>query len=122
MPNGRITWVDLTVPEADSLRAFYERVAGWSSSPVDMGGYSDYEMLARGTEEPVAGICHAKGVNAKIPAAWMIYITVGDLDESLAAALALGGEVLDGPREMGPTSKMAIVRDPAGAVFALFQE
>ena len=64
---GSIAWRDLTVPDADSLRAFYEQVVGWKSSPVDLGGYSDFEMLQPASGESVAGICHARGSNADIP-------------------------------------------------------
>lgn len=53
---GAIAWTDLTVPDATEVRDFYAAVVGWSPSPVDMGGYSDYAMHdARGTS--VAGGC-----------------------------------------------------------------
>jgi predicted enzyme related to lactoylglutathione lyase len=36
-PIGSIGWVDLTVPECDAIRSFYERVVGWTSQPVAAG-------------------------------------------------------------------------------------
>ena len=42
---GTIAWIDLTVPDAETVRDFYEQVTGWRSEPVDMGEYSDYNML-----------------------------------------------------------------------------
>ena len=63
---GSVTWRDVTVDDADSLRDFYESVAGWTSSPIDQGGYSDFVMLdADGNG--VGGMCHAKGSNAGLP-------------------------------------------------------
>lgn len=73
---GSISWTDLTVPNADSIRHFYETVAGWSSAPLDMGGYSDYCMNAPKAGQTVAGICHALGENAQIACA-MAYLHHG---------------------------------------------
>ena len=52
---------------------------------------------------------------------WLIYITVEDLEASLGAAEKHGGEVLTPVRDMGGYGRMAVVRDPAGAVAALIQ-
>jgi len=118
---GKIAWTDLTVPDAEGLKEFYSRVAGWSSEPVSMGEYNDFSMIPMEGIEPVAGICHARGVNADFPPTWIIYIVVEDLEKSLAACRDGGGEVLLGPKGMGPGSAYAIIRDPAGAVSALYQ-
>jgi predicted enzyme related to lactoylglutathione lyase len=80
---GSIGWIDLTVPNAESLRDFYQNVTGWAPSTVDMGGYNDFCMHPSPGADPVAGICHARGKNATIPPQWIIYITVDDLDESV---------------------------------------
>lgn len=117
---GTIQWVDLTVADADRLREFYGEVAGWEVEPVDMGGYEDYSMLdANGT--PAAGICHARGSNAGLPAQWLIYITVPDLSVSLESCTRRGGEIIAGPTELGEHGAYAVIRDPAGAVAALVQ-
>ncbi len=115
---GTIGWVDLTVPDADTLRDFYRDVAGWEPAPVDMGGYSDWAMGPPG-EGAVAGVCNARGANADMPPVWMIYIIVADLDASLAACAAGGGEVVRPPRD--GTMRFAVIRDPAGAICGLFE-
>lgn len=121
MPVGSIGWFDLTVPDADNVLDFYKEVVGWTSSEVPMGDYSDYCVNEPESGKTVAGICHHKGTNTDIPAArWMIYVIVADLDMSLTACKTLGGEVIAGPKNMGE-SRYAIIKDPAGAVCALFQ-
>ncbi len=117
---GGIDWTDLTVPDAEPVRTFYERVVGWSSEPFDMGGYSDH-CMKDASGKTVAGICHGKGENAGLPAQWLVYLNVADLDASLCAVAELGGRVLREPRSMGGGSRMAVIEDPAGAVCALFQ-
>ena len=117
---GTIGWVDLTVPDAPGIRDFYRAVVGWATSDLDMGGYSDYCMHPADGETPVAGICHARGQNAGLPACWLVYLTVADIDRSLGECIERGGSVLAGPRSIG-SSRYAVIKDPAGAVAALFQ-
>jgi predicted enzyme related to lactoylglutathione lyase len=118
IPVGGIAWTDITVPEAGSLCEFYSAVVGWKAAPVDMGGYPDFVMSRPGGES-VSGICHARGVNAKLPAEWLIYVVVADLDASVKACKARGGALVDGPRRAGPDSRMCVLRDPVGAHLAL---
>ncbi|PWK48599.1 VOC family protein [Pleionea mediterranea] len=116
---GKILWTDLTVEDAESVKQFYKKVIGWTSSPVSMGDYNDYNMTVEGEAEPTAGICHAKGGNANIPPVWMVYISVDNLSESLSQCESMGGKVLKRPEGEG---KYAIIEDPAGAVCTLYQD
>ena len=118
---GEITWTDLTVPDAGAVRGFYEAVVGWTATPVDMGGYEDFCMNAPQSGRTVAGVCHARGQNAGLPAQWLLYINVADLVQSLAACKAKGGEAVTGIKEMPGIGRYCVIRDPAGAVCALFQ-
>lgn len=118
---GSIGWMDLTVGNAEEVRAFYEKVAGWKAQGVDMGGYSDYTMTPQGGDAPVAGVCHARGANASQPAVWMVYITVANLDDALREVEACGGKVLLPARKVGETARYAVMADPAGAVASLYQ-
>ena len=118
---GSISWTDLTVDNAEEVRDFYSRVVGWKSDAVEMDGYSDFSMNAPQSGTCVAGICHARGSNARLPAQWLVYINVADLDESIVRCAELGGEVLVGPKEMGSQGRYCVIRDPGGAVAALFE-
>lgn len=118
---GQIGWIDISVEDAESLKTFYSRVAGWTSQAVDMEGYNDHCMIPPGAEAPVAGICHARGANAVLPPQWLIYITVADLDQSLHDCAELGGSAITPIRE-GGGGRFVVIRDPAGAVCALYQK
>src|SRR5688500_13132184 len=91
---GAEAWVDPTVPAAARVRDLCRVVLGWDASPVDMGGYDDYNMNIPGTADAAAGVCHARGVNADLPPQWLIYVVVQDLVASAAAVERLGGAVL----------------------------
>jgi uncharacterized protein len=117
---GTIGWIDLTVPNAPEVRDFYRAVVGYGASEVEMGGYSDYCLLEPSTGEAIAGVCHARGVNAGLPPQWLIYITVEDVTASVARCVELGGKVIAPPRRMGAQGTYCVIEDPAGAVVALF--
>jgi uncharacterized protein len=119
---GAITWMDLTVQNADQIRDFYQAVVGWKPDAVDMGGYSDYNMSSPETKEPKAGVCHARGGNADLPAQWLIYITVANLDESMENCRREGGKIISGPRSVTGHGRYCVIQDPAGAVAALFEK
>ncbi len=116
---GSIAWHDLTVNDAPGVRDFYKAVVGWSDSSVSMGDYADFGMHDP-SGEMIAGVCHARGSNADLPPQWLMYVVVADIDRSIAECTRLGGEVIAGPRSlMGGV--FCVIRDPAGAVFALWQ-
>lgn len=118
---GRAGWMDLTVEDAPAVRDFYAAVVGWKPEPVSMGDYSDFNMVLPESGEPVAGVCHARGSNAGLPPVWLVYWVVADLDASVEACRQAGGEVVAGPRGMGGQGRYAVLRDPAGACFALYE-
>lgn len=118
---GSIGWFDLTVADAPALRDFYRDVVGWTATELDMGGYPDFVMNLPGSDESVAGICHARGGNAGLPPVWLLYIIVADLDASLAKVVEGGGKVRSPARSAGG-GRFAVIEDPSGACCALYQE
>jgi predicted enzyme related to lactoylglutathione lyase len=119
-PVGTIVWVDLTVENAGALRDFYAQVVGWEPAPVQTADYSDFTMFPPGVSDPVAGVCHARGENVDLPPQWLVYIVVDDVDHSAAECIRLGGQVIAGPRPL-MDGRFCVIRDPAGAVCALFE-
>lgn len=117
---GLVQWFDLTVDDAPGLRDFYQDVVGWDFQPAPVADYEDWCMLSEG--KLVTGICHRKGDNQNMPSMWLIYINVEDLEESLSRCTELGGEILDGPRHQEGHGTLAVIKDPAGAVCALFEK
>lgn len=118
---GTVGWFDLTVDDAAALQDFYAGVVGWSVQPQSMGEYDDYTMMAPGSGQAVAGVCHARGPNADLPAQWLMYINVADLDASIRTCQERGGALISGPKTMGGYGRYCVIRDPAGAVVALFE-
>ncbi len=117
---GKIGWIDIAVEDAPALRDFYARVVGWEPEDVAMGDYNDFNMMIPGSGVPAAGICHARGSNAGLPAQWLIYIVVEDAAESARICADSGGKILVGPKAMDG-AKICVIEDPSGAISALYQ-
>ena len=130
-PIGHIVWTDLTVDDANTVRQFYADVIGWRSEALSMGAYDDYVMRSQApapdAEEAqkqgsiIAGICHARGDNAHMPAQWINYFCVADLDQSRKKVTALGGQLIGAVRSFGD-DRFCIIQDPAGAVCGLYEK
>jgi len=118
---GIIGWHDLTVDpaQAEGVRDFYASVVGWKHEAVPVGDVEDFSMLDS-AGNPAAGICRQVGENSDLPAQWLMYVLIPDLDSSLEAVRVGGGEVLVGPKTLGP-ARFAVIRDPIGAVMGLYQ-
>lgn len=118
---GKIVWHDLTVKDAGTVKSFYEQVVGWKSGTVSMGDYDDFTMAEPVNGETVTGICHARGSNEGLPAQWLIYISVENIEESAKACEQNGGKILRNIWTMENYGRFCIIEDPAGAVSALFE-
>ncbi|WP_286272037.1 VOC family protein [Thalassotalea hakodatensis] len=118
---GEMAWLDLSVQNATEVKDFYQNVIGWQTSEVSMGDYQDYAMLTPGSGDAVAGICHAKGCNIDLPAAWLPYFLVEDIEQAVTATKEKGGELITDIKSMGQ-DKYAVIKDPAGAVCAIYQK
>lgn len=119
---GRVAWMDLTIDDATKVSSFYSKVVGWDIQSFDMGGYDDYCMNDPESGETMAGVCHAKGANANIPPQWMMYVGVEDLDKSIAAVQAEGGQLHGDRRGDGKGGYYQMIQDPAGAYMMLWQQ
>jgi predicted enzyme related to lactoylglutathione lyase len=113
---GIFGWNELMTPDAEASAKFYSALFGWTREDMDVGG-STYGMFKTGGR-PVAGMIPAG--TESVPAIWMGYVTVEDLETSLAKAVELGAKVHKGIIT-NPMGRFAIIADPHGALIGLWQ-
>ena len=103
--------------------AFYSELFGWEKlSDHDMGpGWAKYLVYGRG-KQTVPEACSRNRREMKMPAAWLYYTQVADLDAAVARANAKGAKVLNGRTEVPGGARIAQLMDPQGAAFALHEE
>ncbi|TQF06784.1 VOC family protein [Kitasatospora acidiphila] len=109
-------WVDLAAPDAERAMAFYQELFGWEYADTgEQGGH--YRMaLKHGT--PVAGISPEPGAGKTH---WTTYLAADDIDAVAGRVRDAGGQVLDGPLDVPQAGRWAMAKDPAGAMFGLWQ-
>ncbi|MGJ7441298.1 VOC family protein [Aquipuribacter sp. MA13-6] len=116
-PAGTPCWVDYGAVDVDAAVGFYSEVLGWTPETADPehGGY--VMCTVRGHDAAGIGPSTTPGV----PSAWVTYLASTDADATAAAATEAGGMVLAEPFEVVGLGRMAIVADPQGAVFGVWQ-
>ena len=121
-PHGVPSWIDLATPDPAASKAFYSELFGWeySDEPTDQPGV-DYTM-ARSAGRDAAGIMQwtEQMAAAGMPPVWTPYVTVDDLDATVAKVQPAGGTVLQPPIDVMDAGRMAVIADSTGAVLALW--
>lgn len=118
---GEFCWSELMTTAHESAFRFYSELFGWEKlSDHDMGPMGKYLIYGRG-KQPFGGM-FTKSKEMKMPAAWLYYTQVADLDAAVARAKAKGAKVLNGPMEVPGGARIAQLMDPQGAAFALHEE
>ena len=81
-----------------------------------------YTMLKLDGKD-VGALYHMPGemTSQGIPPHWLSYVSVASADETAAKAKALGATLMKEPFDVIDMGRMAVIQDPTGAVFALWQ-
>jgi predicted enzyme related to lactoylglutathione lyase len=112
---GTFCFSELNTRDVAKAKGFYTAVLGWATFDVPSAGGS--YALARAQGKDVAGI----HLSSHGGASWLQYVAVESADRTAARAAELGGAVEAPPFDVQGVGRMALLRDPAGARFALWQ-
>lgn len=112
---GALCWNELSSPDLAASSTFYSGLFAWTIEP------------AEGSPIPYLSIKNGEAYNGGIrelsppgmPPNWIAYFAVEDTDAALAKAGQLGGTTMFGPQDI-QIAKIAVVKDPQGAMFALY--
>jgi len=112
-------WVDTTQPDPEAAVAFYSGLFGWDFQELMPGSASRY-FIARLRGGDVAAV-GSQPEGAPPAATWNTYVWVESADEAAANALSAGGRVLAEPFDVGGAGRMAVLADPEGGAFCVWQ-
>jgi predicted enzyme related to lactoylglutathione lyase len=115
---GVPSWVDLATSDAEGARAFYGALFGWDFEVNPDPDTGNYTLASLGGHR-VAGLFSKPALDA--PTVWMTYLAVDDADKSVASAREHGATLIMGPMALGDQGTMAMLTDPTGGTFALWQ-
>jgi predicted enzyme related to lactoylglutathione lyase len=112
---GALSWTELVTSDADAAKAFYTDLFGWSYDDRPVGDGVVYSM-AQLDGKSVAALFGADEAPR-----WNCYITVESVDEAVERARRLGAQVLAEPFDVMTAGRSAVLADPTGGVFYLWQ-
>jgi predicted enzyme related to lactoylglutathione lyase len=109
---GCMVWNELASPDPGRAGSFYGELFGWTTDTDETG----YAIVQRDGERN-GGI---RPTQDDEPPHWLVYFTAASCDEATTTVREAGGQVMAGPIDV-TVGRIAIVADPQGAVFALFE-
>lgn len=113
---GTFSWVDLGTSDADGAKAFYGPLLGWEFDDVPVPEAPPYSLAMLYGKRVTAVYQAHQG-----PPNWLSYVTVEDADAAAAQAGELGATLISEPFDVMDAGRMAVIADPTGAVFAVWQ-
>ncbi len=116
---GCLTWNELQSRDPETAGAFYAGLFGWETEPIEDDGKLVYVTI-RNAGSANGGIMPMTEQHGDAPPYWLAYFTVPSCDGAIAKVRELGGDALAGPLDIG-AGRIAVVRDPQDAAFALFE-
>jgi predicted enzyme related to lactoylglutathione lyase len=117
-PDGTPTWLDIGVPDLDRAKTFYGELFGWRFE--DTGPEGGHYNLCTLRGEPVAGMMTNPEDQPDVYW-WGVYFAADDCDGFVKRVTDAGGEVVAPAMDVMDQGRMAIVRDPRGGQFGLWQ-
>lgn len=114
---GSLCWSELNTSDSLSAERFYTNVFGWGvkTSPMGPGTYTEWLVCG----QSAAGMVQILPEWGLVPPHWLAYLRVGNCEELVAKALAMGATSLVPPMDVPKVGRFAVIRDPQGAVFAV---
>ena len=118
IPTGRFVWFDYISPDIKKAQAFFGELFHWKTQEVPSAA-GPYTMIAVGDQTIGGYTTTPKG--APSHAHWLSSLQVQDAKATSELVTAQGGKVLKPAEKMGDFGTFAIVADPLGGYFALWQ-
>jgi predicted enzyme related to lactoylglutathione lyase len=114
---GTFSWTDLSTSDPDGALRFYTGLFPWEAEDLPLPDGGVYTMLRLDGKDACAISAAREGQMT----AWLSYVTVDDVDAVTRRVGELGGTPFSEPFDVMEAGRMAVVQDPTGAVFALWQ-
>ena len=121
--DGQFCRVDLMSRNLSEAKQFYTSLFGWQAIDQDTQGGPPYTIFTL-AERQLCGLgqmsdeMQASGM----PPVWNSYVSVDDLEKTLARAEQLGATVTMPAMQVVDAGKMAVIQDPTGAFVSFWEK
>jgi predicted enzyme related to lactoylglutathione lyase len=114
---GLFCWNELVTTNVPSAKKFYHGVLGWKTQPFAKSPV-DYTHFKKGNDM-AGGLM--KSLKPGVPAHWVPYVMVEDVDATAKKAKKLKGKVVLPPCDIPTVGRIAVLLDPQGAAIGIFK-
>jgi len=119
---GTFCWPELHTTDVPAAKKFYGSLFHWAPNDMPVPEGDPYTMLdLAGQTIGAMTPLQKEQTNAGVPPHWNPYVAVANADETAKKATSLGGTVILPPFDVMDAGRMAVIKDPAGAVFSIWQ-
>ena len=114
--------MELATTDQKAAKQFYQKLFGWAPNDMDMGPNGVYTIFElKGRHCAAAYTLGPEDRAHNVPSHWMLYIAVENADAAVKKTGELGGKVIARAFDVGDAGRMAVVEDPTGAMFTVWQ-
>ncbi len=114
--HGSFCWAELATTDAAAAKTFYGELCGWQA--VDMHMPQGVYTLFQAEGLDVAAVHQG---TPGVPVHWGLHFAVTSVDETAALVAPAGGKVIAGPFDAHVYGRMAVIQDPLGATFSIWE-
>lgn len=120
--HGDFIWYELNTTDADTAKAFYSGLLGWTFEDADSNA-GGYQMFCAG-EHQVGGLLPMtkEMTDGGARPVWLGYVQVSGLPAAVAKVRELGGNVVLEGMEAPGVGPFAMITDPQGAMLYLIDD
>ena len=115
---GTPCWADAMFGDVEGAKSFYGDVLGWTFGEAS-SEYGNYTQAYADGKAVAAVVPPMPGQEGQ--SQWCLYFASPDAAATAAKIREHGGEVLMDPMRVGEFGTMCLAREPAGAVFGVWQ-
>jgi uncharacterized protein len=115
---GSVTHFEIYAEQPATLAEFYRRLFGWRLERAPGLDYWRIETDAASADKVPGGLTYRPIAGTR---GWVHYVHVKSLDDAVADAEQLGAVVLRPRTAVPKTAWYAVLADPEGNVFAIYQ-
>lgn len=120
--SGEFCWIELATTDQAAAHGFYSKLFGWSPRTMPIGPDEVYTIFdLEGRAAAAAYTLRPEERSHGVPPHWNLYVAVQSADATAARAKELGGTVLAGAFDVFDAGRMAVLQDPTGAAFCVWQ-
>lgn len=118
---GQFCWFDLAASDARKAKAFYGALFGWTAHDEEANGGVFTVLRSQGADVGSLYQLKQSHLDRGVPSHWTPYVRVSDIEETVARAVSLGGELIIPPFVVTGVARIALMLDAVGALLGLWQ-